>query len=216
MMMENGCPRCAAVLTDGYCEYCGWNRPKSAPSKTLTLAGVLCGLVVTKDTCTFSPKVGSTAVIANNEISQISLLQAPMAGTGEFCLSTTTGLSQKITFLHTQNQNIGEIASYLSIVAPQAQFTNTASAPPELAGVVCPKCKSNNTKATGKSRKLSVWKIICGALLVVSGLNSITQQFVFALLLILGGLALGAAGLRLIGKMKTDCLCMNCRKTFRV
>jgi len=163
-------------------------------------------------------RVGAPSIIQNKEISQISLSQAPIVGSGELSISTITGINQKITFLNPQNANMEEIASYLLHVAPEAQFVNvTASdAPPTFGGVVCPQCKSNNTQSTGESRKFSVWKIICGVLLVSMGIGASAGGIVPQLIIIVGGLALAANGLKLIGKKKLDCFCMNCRKRFRV
>ena len=92
---DNICPRCGANLTDGFCEYCGWNSPEAVENKTLTLSGILCHLTVTRETCIFKPKVGSPMVIVNKEISQISLAQAPVVGTGELSLLTVIGITQK-------------------------------------------------------------------------------------------------------------------------
>ena len=154
-MTEHICPRCNANLTDGGCEYCGWNSPKIIQDKTLTLSGLLCNLTVKKETCVFTPKAGSEFTIVNKEIVQVSLSQAPVVGTGELSLRTITGITQKITFLYTQNSNMGEIASYLLHVAPDAQFTNVESKEEyiNIDGVRCSNCKSNNTKMTGQSRK---------------------------------------------------------------
>ena len=199
--MENYiCTRCAANLTDGYCEYCGWNSPKPIQDKTLTLLGLLCNLTVTKKSCAFNPKLGASTVIANSEIAQISLSQAPVTGTGELSLLMVTGITKKITFLYTQNPSMVEIASYLLHVAPDAQFTsvenNDASASINMDGIRCPKCGSNNTKMTGKSRKLSIWKILCGILLVAMGIEAIgtwtSAGPVPIILIIVGGIALTA------------------------
>lgn len=219
------CPRCGANLTDGYCEYCGWNSPKAIQDKTLTLSGLLCNLTVTKETCTFNPKVGSPSVIVNKEISQVSLLQAPVVGTGELSLLAVTGITQKVTFLYPQNPKMGEIASYLLHVAPDAKFTRVEpkeqpktpkEIPINIAGIRCPKCQSMNTTMTGKSRKFSVWKILLGIMLISIGIRVTSGGIVPQILLIVGGIALTANGLRLIGKKKLDCFCMNCRKRFRV
>ena len=218
MMADNICTRCNASLTEGYCEYCGWNSPKTIEDKTLTLSGILCDLTVEKEICTFVQKVGAPVTIRNNEISQISLSQAPMVGTGELSLYTITGITQKITFLYPQNPNMGEIASYLLHIAPEAQFTSTPQKDNtnDLSGVACPKCNSTNTKMTGESRKFSIWKIILGALLTILGISVTTGPIAFRILIIIGGVALLAFGLRLVGKKKADCLCMDCRKRFRL
>ena len=219
MPTNQACPRCAASLTEGYCEYCGWNSPKTIPDKTLKLTGLLCSLVVTKDACTFTPKVGSPAVIANNEIAKISLSQASTIGTGELSIQAVTGISQKITFLFPQNSAMGDIASYLLHAAPGAQFvTNEAeSNVPDIAGIKCPKCRSNDTSVTGESRKKSMWKIIIGILLVISGIGGIgATDFLAGLVILLLGIALAGLGLGVFGKKKTACLCKNCRKRFWV
>ncbi|MCL2696015.1 MAG: hypothetical protein FWE69_06795 [Clostridiales bacterium] len=239
-MVDAVCAQCCAKLTDGYCEYCGWNSPKTVQSKSLNLSGLLCDLYVTKETCKFEPKVGSPAVIENKEIAHIHFIQAPVVGTGELALITATGFTQKVTFLSPQNPNLGEITSYLRQAAPQAQFSNqppqnpnlgdiasrlrqaappaqfsdTAAAPFD--GASCPKCKSNNTKMTGISRKISVWKIAVGLLLVFMGIGVTAGEAGAALFFVVGGLALAANGIGLFGKKKSDCVCMNCRNRFRV
>lgn len=219
-MTEQLCNRCGATLTDDYCEYCGWNSSKAVFDKTLTLSGLLCSLTVTKEICTFKPKVGSPSVIANKEITQISLLQAPVTGTGELSILTVTGIAQKVTFLYPQNPNMEEIASYLLKTAPEAQFVNisptTADSPTDVGGVLCPRCGSKKTKMTGESRKFSVWKIILGVMLFSMGVRVSAGGIMPQLLMIGGGVALVATGLRLIGKKKSDCICMRCRKRFQV
>ena len=220
-MTDHRCPRCRANLTADYCEYCGWNSHKIIKDKTLTLSGLLCELIVTKENCTFKPQVGSPSVIINKEIAQISLSQAPLVGTGEFSLLTITGITQKITFLYPQNPNITAIASYLSQVAPEAKFANVLhndASVTNIDGIMCPKCKSNNTKMTGQSRDFSVWKILFGIFLVLTGFTGITQGQTIGIfiIIIIGGIALSANGLRLIGKKKLDYLCGNCGNRFRV
>jgi Zn finger protein HypA/HybF involved in hydrogenase expression len=217
-MANQVCHRCTANLTNGYCEYCGWNASEVITDKILTLSGLLSHLTVTKDTCTFAPRVGAPTVIMNREISQISLLQAPVVGSGELSLLTVTGITQKISFLYPQNPNMQEIASYLLHVAPDAKFVNvsTETTSASIQGVACPKCKSNNTNTTGESRKFSVWKIIVGALLVISGIGSMSGGVAISLVIITGGLVLAANGFSIIGKRKLDCLCLNCRSKFRV
>jgi len=213
------CSRCGAGLTnEGFCEYCGWNSPKAIPEKTLSLSGVLCNLTVTKETCTFVPKVGVTSVINNNEISQISLSPAPMVGSGELSILTVTGFTNKITYLYPQNPNMQEIASYLLHVAPNAQFTSISqnTEPAVITGVVCPKCKSSNTQTAGESREFSIWKIAVGAFIVAAGIGSMSGGVGISLVVIALGLALAANGLRIIGKKKINCVCMNCRKRFRI
>ena len=219
------CTRCGASLKNGYCEYCGWNCPTTIPDKTLTLSGVLCTLMVTRDTSTFTPKVGSPFVINNKEIAQISLLQAPVVGSGELLLLTVTGISQKITFLFPQNQNMSEIASYLLHVAPDARFVNpsthsqTASpfaAPTALIGVTCPICRSKNTQSTGETRKKKFWAIFVGLLFVATGFTLIVEDIGPAIVSLVMGVALAAYGFGFFSKMKTDCVCLNCRKKFRL
>ena len=219
MPTTQACPRCAAGLTEGYCEYCGWNSPKAIPDKTLKLTGLLCSLVVTRDACTFTPKVGSPAVIANSEISRISLSQASAIGTGELSIQAVTGITQKITFLFPQNSAMGNIASYLLHVAPGAQFANheSDSNVPDISGIKCPKCESNDTSVTGESRKKSTWKIVVGALIAISGIGGMGETGILTgLIIIILGIALAASGLGIVGKIRTACLCKNCRKRFWV
>ena len=217
-MTDRICPRCGANLTDAYCEYCGWNSPKIIQDKTLTLSGVLCSLTVTKEISTFNPQIGSPFIIVNKEIAQISSSQAPMVGTGELSLLTVTGIMQKINFLYPQNPNMGEIASYLLYVAPEAKFQriepNEQSV--NISGVKCPKCKSNNTKMSGESRKFSVLKILLGIMLLSMGIGVTAGGIAPQIILIIGGIALVANGLSLVGKKKSNCFCMNCRNRFRV
>ena len=217
-MPENRCTRCGAYLTDGHCEYCGWNCPNTVQDKTLTLSGLLCNLTVTKEICTFVQKVGAPSVIQNKEISKISLSQAPVVGSGELLISTITGVNQKITFLYPQNANMEAIVSYLLHVAPNAQFVNTNAeeTPSSIVGVVCPQCKSNNTQSTGESRRLTIWKIAVGAFIVIAGFGSMSGGIAISLFVIALGLLLAANGFGIIGKRKLDCFCMNCRKRFRV
>jgi len=222
-MPGQNCTRCGAFLKDGYCEYCGWNCPYTIPHKTLTLSGILSTLVVTKDTSTFTPKVGQPFAINNKEIAQITLSQAPVVGSGEFSLLTVTGISQKITFLSPQNQNMSEIASYLLHVAPNARFVNpstnpqasSAGASGTLLGVTCSKCGSKNTQAKGESRKMKIWAVLVGILFVVSGFTLIGENISAAMTsLVIGGF-LAAYGFGLFTKKKTECVCLNCRNTFR-
>jgi len=215
----NICSRCGASLTNGYCEYCGWNSPTPIEDKTITLSGILCDLTVTKESSTFKQKVGTAFQITNNEISQISLTQAPVVGSGELTLRTVTGITQNITFLYPQNQNMNEIASYLLKVAPGAQFVNTTPISPQAAfqGIMCPKCRSNNTTISGgETRCFTVWKIVLGGFLAAAGLGSFREGIGVALLLITGGIVLVINGLGIIGKKKMNCLCGNCRRRFRV
>ena len=215
------CTRCGASLRDGYCEYCGWNCPTSIPDKTLTLSGLLCTLVVTRHTSTFTPKVGSPFVINNREIAQISLLQAPVVGSGELSLFTVTGITQRITFLFSQNQNMSEIASYLLHVAPDARFVNPSThsspnaAPNALVGVTCPKCKSKNTQSTGETRKKKVWAVIVGLVFVVTGFTLFEDGIATVMVSLVTGGVLTVYGLGFFGKKKTDCVCLNCRHKFR-
>ena len=217
-MSEIRCVQCGANLSDDYCEYCGWNSKDSVQSKVLKLSGVLNNLTVTKENCVFAPKAGLATTILNKEITGLTLIQAPIVGTGELIITSAIGITQKINFLYTQNQNAGEITSYLRQLAPNAQVNN--SAPNETSvnvqGIMCPKCRSNNTVSTGVSRKLSVWKIVLGALLISAGIGSSPTDIIIFILLFVGGAALVANGLRLFGKKKLNCLCMNCRKRFRV
>jgi len=224
-MPEQNCSRCGASLKDGYCEYCGWNCPTTVPDKTLTLSGLLCNLTVTRDTSTFTPKAGSPFIINNKEIAQISLSQASVVGSGELLLLTVTGISQKITFLSPQNQNMNEIASYLLHVAPDAKFVDPsahsnlaspASASAGLIGVSCPKCRSKETQAIGVSRKKKIWAIVVGILFVITGFTMFGEGVGPALTSIVIGGVLTAYGFGFLGKMKTDCLCLNCRKKFRI
>ena len=217
-MSDSRCVQCGANLSEDYCEYCGWNSKDSVQSKTLNLSGVFCNLKVTKETCVFEPKAGTPTTILNKEITGLTLIQAPIVGTGELIITSITGITQKINFLYTQNSNAGEVASYLRQLAPNAQLNNsiTNDIPVNAQGIICPKCKSNNTVSTGISRKFSVWKIVVGALLISMGIGTSPTDIIIFLLLFLGGAALVANGLRLFGKKKLNCLCMNCRKRFRV
>ena len=213
------CSRCGAHLTNGYCEYCGWNSPAPIQDKTITLSGILCDLTVTKDSSTFKQKVGPVFQIINNEISQISVTQAPVVGSGELILRTITGITQNITFLSPQNQNMNEIASYLLKVAPGAQFVNASQITPTTAfqGIICPKCRSTNTTISGgETRCFTVWKIVLGGFLAIAGFSSILESLGAALFLIAGGTVLVINGLGIIGKKKMNCLCGNCRRRFRV
>jgi len=209
------CPRCGANLSSGACEYCGWNSPEPIPVKSLTLNGLLCNLDVTRDTCTFAPKVGAPSVVTNKEITQISLVPAPTVGTGELTLITLTGITQKITFLSTQNPVMGEIASYLLHVAPEAQFKRIEPSV-NVEGISCPHCKGRETKTVGQSRKLSHFKAVFGVLLVITGVAGFFNNVIMGLIFIASGIVLAANGLRLVGKIKTECLCMKCRKRFWV
>jgi len=224
-MSAQMCSRCGASLThEGSCEYCGWNSSEVIPNKALYLSGILCNLAVTKETSTFSQKIGTPFVIENRHISQISILQAPIVGSGELSINTVTGFTQKITFLYPQNAAVNDILSYLLHVAPNAQFVN-ASSTDSLSnhnGVACPKCRSNNTITNGLFRKVSIWKIIVGILVAFMAISVNAQggwnanQFIFGLLLAVGGIALALNGLGIFGKKKLNFLCMNCRKKFRV
>jgi len=216
------CSRCGAYLKNGYCEYCGWNCPTAIPDKTLTLSGLLCSLTVTRDTSTFSPKVGSPFVIDNKEIAQISLAQASVVGSGELVLLTRTGISQKITFISSQNQNMSDIASYLLHVAPGAQFVNpstsTVNTPAAIVGVSCPLCKSKNSQSTGESRKVIIWGILAGVLFIITGFTLLAGEEDIApaiTSLVVGGI-LTAFGFGLFSKKKTDCVCLDCRKKFQI
>jgi len=213
------CSRCGATLTnEGFCEYCRWNSSNVIPEKTISISGLLCNLTVTKETCTFIPKVGFTSIVNNNEISQISLSPAPKVGSGELSILTITGFTNKITYLYPQNPNMQEIASYLLQVAPNAQFVNNSQnmEPTAVAGVVCPKCKSANTQSTGEFRKFSIWKIAVGAFIVATGIGSMSGGVGISLVVIALGLVLAANGLRIIGRKKMNFICLNCRKRFRI
>jgi len=216
-MSDTRCPQCGANLTNDYCEYCGWNSKDSVQSKVLKLSGVFSNLSVTKENCVFEPKAGPSTTIVNKEITGLTLIQAPIVGTGELIITSVTGITQKINFIYTQNSNAGEVASYLRQLAPDVQINNSTQneISANAQGIMCPKCRSNNTVSTGVSRKFSVWKIVVGGLLISMGIGS-SPDITFFLLTFLGGAALVANGLRLFGKKKLNCLCMNCRKRFRV
>jgi len=216
-LVNQTCPRCAASLANGTCEYCGWNSPAEIVSKTLTLPGVMCNLTVKKETSTFKPSIGAASVIDNKDISQVSLTQAPITGTGELTIRSVTGFSQSIRFLYPQNPKMGEIASYLLHIAPDANFiTDKPIAEKiELDGVTCPKCKSYYTKSTGRIIKYTVWKIVLGIMLIISGIGASSINAA-AVLSVLSGIALAAFGFGLAGRKKSECLCLNCRRKFGV
>jgi len=211
-MPDRSCTRCGAYLKDGYCEYCGWNCPDRIPDKTLTLSGLRRTLTVTRETSTFAPKAGSPLIINNREIAQVSITQAQAAGTGELMLSTVTGISQKITFSFSQNQNMNEIASYLLHVAPDARFGSSST----LTGVTCPKCRSNNTQSTGETRKMKIWAMLVGLLFLVTGFTLYGEGVAAMMTSFVIGGVLTAFGFGLLNKKKTDCLCLACRAKFRL
>jgi len=219
-MSDQLCTRCGAALISGYCEYCGWNAPTPTVDKTLLIQGVLCSFTVTKDACTFVPKIGQTAVIANKDIAKIALMLAPTVGTGELSVIAVTGFTQKVTFLSPQNPAVHDAVSYLLHVAPNALFVNlssqeTQSSAPVSKGAACPKCKSANTQTMGESKVFTVWKIIVGVFLIVAGVGSMTPGISPSWVLIIGGAALAANGTPFLSKKKVDCVCMDCRKRFR-
>jgi hypothetical protein len=218
-MKENMCPRCSANLTSGYCEYCGWNKPISIESKVLTINGILCDLTVTKDSCTFNPKIGSSTIIKTSDISTITLSQAPIVGTGNLSIQAFTGITQEVTFLPTQNLAVSDIASYLRQFVPNVQFNESVAVDNSnnMSGVTCPKCNSKNTQNTSSaSRRFSIWKLIVAAILISAGIGSFSAGPVFSLILIGGAGVLAASGFGIIGKKKTDLFCMDCRKKFKI
>ena len=173
-----------------------------------------------EDACTFVPKIGQTAVIANKDIAKIALMLAPTVGTGELSVIAVTGFTQKVTFLSPQNPAVHDAVSYLLHVAPNALFVNlssqeTQSSAPVSKGAACPKCKSANTQTMGESKVFTVWKIIVGVFLIVAGFGSMSPGFSPSWVLIIGGAALAANGTPFLSKKKVDCVCMDCRKRFR-
>jgi len=224
---NNLCARCGANLTDGICEYCGWTngnkKPEEIPDRTLTLSGVLGVLTVTKETSTFKPKIGAASILANKEITEISLAQAPIHGTGELSFVTAAGITKKVTFLYPQNPNMEEIASYLLHVVPDAKFvTATPTADfateqvPVMKNILCPKCKQNAGQILGVSRKMSIWKIVVGVILILIsfGVTDWQGEIIMHLVFIVVGLVFLFFGIK--GKKKSNCLCSSCGNRFRV
>jgi len=216
-MVNNNCSQCGANLINSYCEYCGWNISSLIPEKTIVLYGIICDLSVSKESSIFKPKIGSPILIANSEISHVSLKQAPLVGTGDFSVRTITGVQQNITFLYQQNQNMNEIASYLLQITPTAQFINIGTEEQSVfaQGITCPKCKNNNTTVSNESRKFSIWKIVIGIFTVIMGFGSMSGGVGISLFVIVLGTLLALNGFGIIGKKKINCFCANCRKRFR-